>query len=275
MRFSLAQLWRRTRNPRRREVVLRPVVIPATMAGDLYRAGYSDVVAIWASAIDPIIAAYERSLSELTQDSPQEIGSIVSSVESTVLGLLLTVRLRLERWAQNVERLHRMKWRLSVLSASGVDINTMIGPEDVRTTLGAAIEANVGLIRSVSDQARQRISNEVFEGLRARKPAREVAAAIREDVGMSRRRALMIASDQTVKITESLNEARRSQAGISTWEWVSSHKLHFRPEHAVRDGKRYDDDAKSGAHKPPADRPGQLIHCGCTSRAVLSLDGEF
>ena len=157
---------------------------------------------------------------------------------------------------------------LDLLAATEVDIETMVGPADVRTTLAAAIEANVGLIASVSSQTREKISTEVFQGLRERKSARDVAKGIREKVDMGRRRALNIASDQLVKIGAELNDEHRREAGIDTWEWLSSHKQHFRPEHAARDHNRYTDgDA-------PTDLPGRLPFCGCTSRAVLSLDTD-
>jgi uncharacterized protein with gpF-like domain len=275
VRYNLVTLWRRAKNPRRREVVLREIVPTAVFAGDLFAAGGKVVVDQWTAALPRIITEYERTLTDLTQDAPADVGAQISMVENEISRLFLSIRLRLERWAQRIEQFQRAKWRGAVLSATSVDIGTMIGPGDMRTTLSAAIEENVALVRSVSDQTRDRISAEVFQGLRERKPAREVAAALREKVGMGRRRALLIASDQTTKLTEALNEERRREAGVDTWAWVSSHKLHYRPEHLARDGKRYDDGVTSGPHKPPQDRPGQLIHCGCTSRAVLSLDGEF
>lgn len=275
MRYDLAEMYRRSAKRRRRVIEFRPILPSTTLAGDLYRSGYNDVIAAWTAAIDPIIAEYERTLSEMTQDSPADVSARVSAVESDLGRLLVSIRLRLERWARRVEEFQRGKWRGAVLSATGIDIAQLIGPQDARMTIQAAVEANVALVRSVSDQTRDRITQEVLTGLRERKPSRDVAKELREKVGMGRRRALNIASDQNVKLTEALNEERRREAGLSTWAWVSSHKLHFRPEHAARDGKRYDDDAKDGEHKPPADRPGQLPFCGCTSRAVLSLTGEF
>jgi uncharacterized protein with gpF-like domain len=275
MRYDLAAIVRRNRKLRRRVIVLRPITAPATFAGNLYRAGYSEVIQAWTAAIDPIIAAYEQTLSELTRDSPEQIGAQVSAVEASVAAVVLTVRARLEQWAASLERFHRQKWRGAVLSATQVDVDTLIGPADMRIPMSAAIERNVGLISSVSQETRTRIGERVFAGLQRRAPAREVAAEIREAVGMGRRRALNIASDQTVKLASALNEERRREAGISLWEWVSSHKLHYRVVHHERNGNRYDDDVSSGAHKPPADRPGMLPYCGCTSRAVLSLTGEF
>jgi SPP1 gp7 family putative phage head morphogenesis protein len=269
VKYNLPAMYRRARNPRRRQVVLRPVTIPATLASDLYASVYAGIVKVWEAALPAITEQYERTLAEMTTDSPEENGSTISAVENEVSRILVTVRLRLEAWAARVERLHRQKWRGAVLSGTGVDINTMIGPGDVRQTLGAVIEENVALVRSVSDQARQRIAAEVFDGLRARRPARETARVLREKVAMSRRRALNIASDQASKLGARLNVERAQEAGLEQYEWVHSGKVHPRPEHKARNGKRYE------YGKPAGDEPGFAIHCGCTARAVLSLDGEF
>lgn len=271
MKYSLATMWR-ARRPRRRTVALAPVTLPDTLASDLYASAYGPMVAKWTEALPAIMAEYERSLSELTRDAAPELSGVIVTVEAGITALLITLRIRLERWARRSEEMHRKRWAASVKRGTGLDISTLVNQGDMRLPLITAIERNVELVRSVSDQARSRISDAVFRGLQQRKPAREVAAEIREATAMSRRRALNIASDQTSKIAETLNEERRREAGLTTWEWVSSHKQHFRPEHAARDGKRYDDAVTSGPNAPPQDRPGQLPYCGCTSRAVLSLD---
>ena len=272
MSIPLAAMAARTKRTRKREITFRPITAPATLASDLYAEAYAPVVKAWSEASERIIAQYERSLATLdglTVDSPAEVGAVLSATEDAVTRILISIRLRLEAWALRTERWHRGRWSSTVKAATGVDIATMIGPKAAQTTVGAAIERNVGLVKSVSEQARTRIGEAVFRGLNKRSPAREVAKEIREATGMARRRALNVAADQTVKITAQLNQERRREAGIDTWEWVSSHKLHFRPEHADRDGKRYSDD------DAPEDTPGELPYCGCTERAVLSLDGEF
>ena len=272
MPIPLAAMAARTKRTRKREITFRPITAPATLASDLYAEAYAPVVKAWSEAAERIVEQYGRSLATLdglTVDSPAEVGAVLSATEDAVTRILLSIRLRLEAWAMRTERWHRGKWASTVKAATGVDISTMIGPADVRTTLGAAIERNVGLVKSVSEQARTRIGEAVFRGLTKRSPAREVAAEIKAAVGMGRRRALNIAADQLVKISAQLNSERRREAGIDTWEWISSHKLHFRPEHAARDGKRYSDDTA------PEDLPGELPYCGCGERAVLSLDGEF
>jgi SPP1 gp7 family putative phage head morphogenesis protein len=171
----------------------------------------------------------------------------------------------LRGWAFREEEWHRGKWKRSVLDAVSVSLETMLGPEEIRETLEAFVKRNVGLVRNVSDEARGRIADSVFRGFQRRAPAVEVAKEIREAVAMARARSIRIASDQTVKIASALTAERRRQAGLDTWAWRHSGKLHFRPEHKARDGKRYTDATA------PEDLPGELPYCGCVEQAVLEF----
>lgn len=274
MRYSLAEMYARKR-PRKRTVAFDKIAMPSMLATDLYQSSYALVIKEWEAGLAPIIAEYERSYSALTTDAAPELSGVIVSVEAGISQLMVTLRIRLQRWAERIEQAHRRKWTATVKRSTGIDISMLVGPADMREPLTTVVERNVALVRSVTDQTRARINDTVLRGLTERKVPREVAKDIRESVDMGRRRALNIASDQTSKIAETLNEERRRQAGLNLWEWVSSGKVHARVDHARRNGKRYDDDATSGEHKPPEDRPGQLIHCGCSSRAVLSLTGEF
>lgn len=173
-----------------------------------------------------------------------------------------------------------MRWRRTVQAATSIDLATLIGPQDVRETLETVIARNVGLVRSVSDETRRRIADSVFRGLQARTPSRQVAKEISEAVGIERRRALRIAADQNVKMSSALNDERRRQAGIDSFLWRHSGKVHPRAAHVERDGKLYSEDpGKVGTEyegklvrKVPEDRPGQLPFCGCSARAVLILE---
>ncbi len=272
MPIPLAAMAARTKRTRKREITFRPITAPGTFASDLYAEAYAPVVKAWEAAAERIVGQYERSLATmdgLTVDSPAEVGEVLSATEDAVTRILLSSRRRLEAWGLRTERWHRGKWTSTVKAATGVDIAAMIGPKGAQTTVGAAIERNVGLVSSISEQALTRIGEAVFRGLNKRAPAADVAKEIREATGMARRRALNVAADQTVKITAQLNQERRREAGIDTWEWVHSGKLHPREEHRERNGNRYSDD------DAPEDTPGELPFCGCTERAVLSLDGDF
>lgn len=286
MRFDLAALTRRTRNPRRKVIELQPISPPATRATDLYRAAYAPVIAAWAEAVPRIVAEYERSLAairatdSLTTDSAATLEAEIERSATQVGAFLLSVRLRIEGWARLAEAWHRLRWRRNVQAATGVDLATLIGPEDARETLDAVIARNVSLVRDVSDQTRQRIADAVFRGYQARRAPRDVARELAEAVAMGRRRALRVAADQNTKLASALNEERRRQAGIDSWRWVHSRKRHPRPEHEERDGRLYSENAErvgteyqgSVVRRVPEDKPGELPYCGCTTRAVLILE---
>lgn len=277
MKYNLATLARR--QGLKRSTTIRDIRPPAMFAVNLFNAAYVDIVKVWEEAAPLIIAEYRRSLSELTTDAPSDLENIFAEAERRTGAIFFSLKPAIERWTLFVERWHRQKWTAAVLSASRVDLSTMIGASDVRMSLETSIANNVGLVRSVSDETRQKMSQAVFDGLRNRAPADDVAKRIREVSGMGRARARRVASDQLAKLTASLADERRRQAGLSEWEWLWSHKLHGREEHIARDGKVYSDDPAAvggkingkAIHAPPNDRPGQLPFCGCRSRSVIAL----
>lgn len=280
MRYNLAQLARRTRNIRRDSITLRDIAPPGTLATNLYRAVYWPVIQAWTAALPRIEAEYARTLSTMTQDSPADVRAEIDGAAEAINRLILILTPEVRDWALRTEQWFRGKWRGAVLSATGVDLQTMIGAGDVRATLETTIEWNASLIKDVSDQARQRIGNAVFDGLRNRTPARDVAKSIREAVDMGRRRSIGIASDQLSKLTNALADERRREAGIFAWQWVHGRKLHPRADHVARNGNYYSD-APADIGKtvngkvllePPAERPGQLPYCSCRSLSVISFD---
>lgn len=281
MRIPLASMTRQARpNGRRKAIELRPITPPATKASNLYRAAYAPVIAIWAEAVPRIVAEYERSLAALQMDSAATLETAIETSATQAGAFLLSVRLRVEGWALIAEAFHRARWRRNVQAATAVDLQMMIGPQDVREALETLIARNVGRVTSVSDETKLRIADAVFRGYQARTPSRQLARELAEAVALGRKRALRIAADQNVKLSSALNDERRRQVGITEWQWIHSSKKHPREEHVARDRKLYTDDpAKVGREyegktvlKAPDDRPGQLPFCGCTSRAVLILE---
>ncbi|MEG3086170.1 phage minor head protein [Sphingomonas sp. PB4P5] len=266
MRYDLRAMTLRARNPRRPQITFRDIRPPATLATDLYQSGYSDVIAIWSAAAERIVAEYERTLSTMVTDSPADLQAQLDAAEAEVQRLFLVLTPRLRSWLFRVEGFVRGRWRGAVLTATGVDISTLVGPEDARETLEIVLERNVALVKDVSAQARGRISDAVFRGLTERQPAREVAKEVRNAVGMARDRSIRIASHQLGSLSETLAEERRRESGLDSWAWVASHKRNFRPEHQARDGKVYTDATA------PKDLPRRLPGCGCTSRAVMVFE---
>ena len=279
MRYDLAQMTRRAKNPRRTSIKIRDIRTPTMFAGDLYRSSYKPAIDVWADAIPAILSEYSRTLGQTT-DSPADIEQKMQEAERRFNLLSLTITPNIQRWALKVETFFRKKWRAGILSATSVDIGTMIGPADVRQTLEAAINWNVALVKDVSAEAQRRMTSIIYDGLRGNKPAREVAKELRGAVDLGRKRSISIASDQLAKITSSLADERRREAGMNIWQWLHSGKKNFREDHKARDGDYYSDDpADVGkvvdgktVKAAPEDRVGQRPYCGCRSQGVLVFD---
>ena len=282
-RYDLAAMVRRARpGMRRRAIVLREIAPPATMATSLYRAVYRPIVLAWEGAIPRILAEYERSLAEMVTDSPADLSALLDGLAEELRRLVLDLTPSLREFVLRVETWTRGRWRGAVLSATGIDLGTLLGPLDARITVETAIERNVALVRDVSDQARGRIADAVFRGLNQRRPARDVAKDIREAVDMGRRRAVRIASHQLSSVSAELADERRREAGLDVWKWRHSGKLHPRPHHKARDGKLYSENsARVGTEiegqtvltpPEPDDWPGRPPFCGCRSQSVMVFD---
>lgn len=284
MKYNLAALTRRARNPRRSAIVIRDIVPPATLASDLYASCYKPVVELWQRASSRIVSEYARTLSAMTTDAPSDLQAALNAADSEFERIFLLLEASLREWGLRVERWQRDKFRGAILSATGVDIATLIGPEDMRATVEQYLTWNTDLIRDVNAQARKRISDSVFAGLQNRTPARDVAKQIHEATDMSRRRSIGIASDQLSKLSSALADERRREAGLDVWKWRHSGKRHPRETHIARNGNLYADSGSSGmvgreiegkavqAPPPENDRPGRPPYCGCRGQAVLVLD---
>lgn len=282
MTYDLAAMARRQRNIRRRSITLPPVTVPAMFGTDLFRSCYLPIIEGWTAAAPGIVAEYERSLSELTTDAPGDISRVLRLAAEEMLRLVLTLTPRLRDWTVRVERWQRNRWRGAVLSATSVDLQTMLGPETARQSMERTIAWNVDLIRDVSEQTRQRIGAAVFSGLNERRPAREVAKQISEAVGMARSRSMRVASDQLSKLSSQLAAERRREAGLTVFKHRHSGKLHPRANHKARDGKLFSEqaedigkevDGQRVSEAPPAnDRAGIPPYCGCREQGVILWD---
>ena len=181
--------------------------------------------------------------------------------------LVLALGADLETWVVSVERWHRKQFAQSS-TAAGVRLDTLLGPAEAQVTLQATLAENLSLVRSLNEQMLNGISGSVFRGLSNRTPAREVAREIRKVAEVGKARADLIAADQLQKLSARLDQERQQQVGAEEFEWLHSRKRYPRPEHVVRNGKKYRWDSTIGKTDPP----GRAIRCGCRSRPIIDLD---
>lgn len=265
LKFDLAS---RVRRPSRRPIALPNIAPTKAQATDLALL-YGKVIVAWSEGQARIVAEYERALAKMTADSGA--GDAIDEIAALIERLVIMLTPDLRRWALQVEAVQRGKWVRGVLSATDVDLNTVLTAGDVADTIDATIEWNVSLIRDVSDDMRRRIANTIFTGFQQRKSAADIGKEIAETVGMARSRARRIASDQTVKLGSRLNQARQEQAGITSFKWRHSGKLHPRSWHLARNNRIY---PWRDSGIPADDMPGVPPFCGCTAQGVVTFEDE-
>lgn len=277
LRFNLRSIVRRTK-PRlsrvNKAVVLRENSPPSVLTVNLGRIYLRIIRRWWEGARDHLLPAYRAALEReaaiarrpgLVMDD-EGLAGVIAALGQEADRLVLELTPELRDWALVLESWQRERWAASLVP-SGVDLKTLIGPEDVATTMETVVQQNVSLVRNMSDTLRRRIEQVVFQGFQQRLPARTIARQLSEATGIERKRALLIAADQTQKLSAQLDTERMKQAGLDEFEWVHSGKLHFRPWHRERHGKRF----KLEGDIKPEDMPGVPPYCGCHKRAVLTL----
>jgi SPP1 gp7 family putative phage head morphogenesis protein len=231
---------------------------------------YAKIVALWAAAAPKIVEAYQADLDSTTGNAGAAQAVIREASASAASLILLTVPL-VGEWAVRLEKVQQGKWVSSILSTTGVDVSTLLAPTDVSALVKASADWNAALIKDISSEAERRISNIVYAGLQAKTSRYDIAKEIAKSTGMSRRRARSIAVDQTNKLQAALNRARREQAGIVSYIWRHSQKLHARPAHLARNGKVFKND---DPRIPNGDRCGEPPFCGCSEQAFVTFDDQ-
>lgn len=167
-------------------------------------------------------------------------------------------------------------------------------PRDMEQVIKASIMENVSLIKSIESKYFEQITGCVARSMQAGGSIKQLRQEILHYNGMTRRRADIIANDQTRKAYMSINLRNLSKAGVQKVEWVHSgggytvREYHYRKWDGVS-GK--DDGRPNGLNgyifdidKPPVIQfqqgkqpevrgyPAQLPNCKCVLRAVIELD---
>jgi SPP1 gp7 family putative phage head morphogenesis protein len=140
-----------------------------------------------------------------------------------------------------------------------------------RDILNASISENVALIKSIPQQYLGRVEGIVMRSFVQGRDLSTMSTDLQKEFGVTKRRAALIARDQSNKLTAAATRARRMELGITEAEWLHSHAgKEPRPDHVAADGKRFNIDTGcliSGEYL----QPGQLINCRCSSRSILPI----
>lgn len=138
-----------------------------------------------------------------------------------------------------------------------------------RDALSAVLENNVGLIKSISTQYLERVQVQVWQSVTQGYDLSTLSKNLQEGYGITRRRAELIARDQSNKANATIERAKRLELGITKAIWMHSHAGKVpRPSHVAANGKEFD--VEKGMYLDGKwVQPGEEINCRCVSRSII------
>lgn len=183
------------------------------------------------------------------------------------------LRRKLEVFANLNRKLTIKEWKKAVRSTLGIDIREDYYMGDFYAEyLEKWVNENVGLIKTIPEETLDRMQEIVYDGFTHGKTTTQMVKEIQRAYGVSRRRAELIARDQTAKLNSQIQQAQQMDAGITEYIWYTCMDARVRDRHRELHGKkfRWDDppvvDEKSGRRC----HPGQDYQCRCIARPVFN-----
>jgi SPP1 gp7 family putative phage head morphogenesis protein len=159
----------------------------------------------------------------------------------------------------------------SALRNAGFTVRFTMTPA-MRDILNATIHENVNLIHSIPRQYLSQVEGMVMRSVQTGRDLSQLSGDLQSRLGVTKKRAALIARDQNNKATSAFTRARQTELGITeaVWQHSGGGKTQ-RASHVRMSGKTYD--VKRGMWDPTEGRnvfPGELINCRCTSRSVIA-----
>ncbi len=220
-----------------------------------------------------VVAAYKRHEPMMAQDA-------VPANE-----LQKAIRILVRRWKRNFNEAapELAKWfaknanarsdrvLMKILKDAGFTVKFKMTAAQ-RDVLRATVHANVSLIKSIPTQYLNQVEGIVMRSVQQGMGIGPLAKELEKNYGVTRRRAALIARDQNIKATSSLNRSRQMELGITHAYWQHSHAGNEpRPTHVAMNGKKFDlSKGMYDSHEKQFVFPGQLINCKCTSKSIVA-----
>ena len=270
IRYSIKEIASRTKR-RKGRVYIDPIEAPIGFEADLerelrviLRILYKAIAADLLPVVEREAAARRRSMRDAVDEGIFE--QLYNLANSLLRGRAVSMVNRILRLqSQKFDNTFMAKAR----KALGINLSSVISGEDLTETLETAATRQAGLIKNLLDSFIQKVQTRVTTAVLTGQSATNLKKLIAKDLGISDRRAKVIARDQIAKVISELTILRHTQAGITDYEWVTSHDERVRPLHRSINGEHYQYGKPTGAEEGLP--PGQPILCRCVARPFIEF----
>ena len=185
------------------------------------------------------------------------------------------LRRRLENLASLNRKLTIKEGKKAIKSTLGIDIREDYYLGDFFAwMLDEWVDINVDLIKTIPEDTLEKMKDIVYDGFTNGKTTTRMIRDIQRVYGVSRRRARLIARDQTAKLNGQIQRAQQMDAGITEYIWMTTGDERVRSSHRKLNGKKF-----SWNDPPVVDErtgrrchPGEDYQCRCIGRPVFKLE---
>lgn len=161
---------------------------------------------------------------------------------------------------------NRKRFYSAIEKSVGVDLSSIVQGEQLEDILIGSTRENVTLIKSIPAEYFKKIETIVFTGTTQGNKVSSMIKDIQKLNGSTKKRAKLIARDQTSKLNSVLNQQRQQNLGVEEYIWRTADDGKVREDHAANNGKRFRWD------KPPkTGHPGEGIQCRCIAQPIIEI----
>lgn len=175
--------------------------------------------------------------------------------------------------AMNTQNNRRFAKSVKSIGVTGIDI--FGDSPKLQDILNASIADNTRLITTIPEQYLNQVQSIVMSNMRSGLRPSAITKQLSEQFGITKRRAALIARDQTSKANGELSKQRQEDTGFKYFKWQTSEDSRVRDSHD--DISDEDIGFGKGVYKwdnPPKNKkgvqiiPGQEINCRCVAIPV-------
>lgn len=157
------------------------------------------------------------------------------------------------------------------LKSFGLDLTKGKEGKQFSSYMATAVEENVLLVKNLLEEQSKRLQSTILRGMREGIPSTRLARGLQHDLGISKRRAALIARTETHKVTQQLADYRAQEIGLTRGRWRAVMDNRTSDQHARFNGKEFD--LKKGLWDPKTrtyNWPGRRPNCRCWTEYLIS-----
>ncbi len=216
--------------------------------------------------INPILFRYENDY--VVDGYAGELSQAFESLENFYGNLGPQVKTVASTFVGKTDSANKDRFYKAINKAVGVDVGSIVQNEGLTEQLTSATRRNVSLIKSIPNEHFKALETMVFNGVNGGEKPGGIIKQITELTGVSKKRARVIARDQSSKLNSELTMQRQLNLGVEEYRWQTAEDGNrVRETHRANNGKifRWDDPPKETGH------PGDDIQCRCIAQPIIDV----